>query len=329
MIGSLLRRLVLALSVIVALSCTSFCFFTWENQRSLGLGTLVGDWWVWVRGLWGGPSLHLFEVPIPTRNFTAGTSMFDAVGHTAVLLGLALLLTVLGSVGLALVAAARRGSALDFVLRVLSYAAWAVPAFLLALLVQLLAGTLGGDRGIGPFPLAGWPGTCPAGIGLNAGHLSSCPAAGSGIRYALNVLRYATLPTVTLTLGFVGLHARYLRSALLETMGAPFVTTARAKGLPERRVLVRHGLRASLGTFVGALFSDFGAILGTALAVDFVFQFNGLGTMFISGFPQGPGGVNPVWMTSILTLAALLVTASSLLGDLAVRWLDPRMRTSR
>src|SRR6185437_9524028 len=99
-----------------------------------------------------------------------------------------------------------------------------------------------------PFPIAGWPGTCPAGIGVNSGHLTPCPGAGSGARYVLNVLRSTALPALTLAAGFVGVHARYLRSALLETLARPFITTARAKGLPERDVLTRHALRASLAT---------------------------------------------------------------------------------
>ncbi|MGH8326617.1 MAG: ABC transporter permease subunit, partial [Steroidobacteraceae bacterium] len=255
MIGFLLRRVVLGAVVLVLLSMASFCFFTSQRQGG-SLDELLSAWWTWARGLDGGASLQAFTQPLRTRNFTLGTTMLDAIGHTTVLLGLALALVVVLAVTLALIAAARRGSALDMTLRGLSYAAWAVPGFLLALLVQLLVNTIGGARGIGPFPLAGWPGTCPAGIGINAGYLTPCPGAGSGLRYLLNVLRYATLPAATLAFGFVGLHARFLRSALIETLSEPFVTTARAKGLTEQRVLLRHVLRSSLATFVGALLSD-------------------------------------------------------------------------
>lgn len=328
MLVFVLRRLVLGAVVLVALSIGSFCFFTWEEQHE-GLGALLSAWWTWAKGLFGGDSIRLLTYPLPTRNYTNGVRMIDALGHTAVLLALTIVLVVALSVGLAVLAAARRGSALDVALRVLSYAVWAVPAFLLALLVQLLVNTLGGPRGIGPFPLAGWPGSCPAGIGIDAGYFTPCAAAGHGVRYALNVLRYTTLPAATLALGFVGLHVRYLRSALLETLSSPFVTTARAKGLPERRVLLRHALPASLATFVGALFSDFGAVLGAGFAVDYVFQFNGLGTMFISSFPQGFGGIQPNQMTPVLMLAAVLVIVSSIIADVAVQLLDPRIRIGR
>lgn len=315
MLGFLLRRLILGALVLVTLSLASYCFFTWTRQGG-SLSDVLHAWWTWTKGVDGGDSYHVLTSPV----------LVAAFWHTGVLLGLTIVIVVGLSVGLALVAAGRRGSLLDVALRTLSYAGWAVPAFLLALLVQLLVNTVGGARGVGPFPLAGWPGTCPTGIGLNSGYLTPCPAAGHGGRLVLNVLRYATLPSLTLAVGFVGLHARYLRSALLENLAAPYITTARAKGLSERRVLVRHALRASLSTFVAALFSDFASVLGSALAVDWIFKLNGLGTFFLGLFPRTFGTVDPNLMTPVLVLAAIYVLVASVLGDLAVVWLDPRAR---
>jgi peptide/nickel transport system permease protein len=333
MLAFLLRRLVLGLLVLAALSLGSFCFFAWQDPRLSPVGaphpSLLAEYWTWLTGLGGGASSDalLFAVA-PTRLNRQPTTMFAALGHTTALLVLALLLVVALSVALGLVAASRRGSTVDVTLRALSYIAWAVPAFLLALLVQVLVNSVGGTRGVGPFPLAGWPGSCPTGLGVNAGVLTPCPAAGTGIRYALNVARYVTLPAVTLALGFVGLHARYLRSALLEVLDAPFVTTARAKGLRERSVLVRHALRASLVTFVGALLADFGAIFGSAMAVDFVFQLNGLGTVFVSEFPVDFGFIDTYSIEPVLLLTAVLVIVTSIVADLAIFWLDPRVRAT-
>jgi peptide/nickel transport system permease protein len=329
MAGFVVRRVVLGLLVLALLSVGSFCFFQWQqNVPGQPHPPLLEQYWTWVKGLWGGDSLHVLTQPAPSRlNFFLQTTMLDALGHTGVLLALTLVVVVALSAALALVAASRRGSALDVTLRMLSYLAWAVPAFLLALLVQLLVASVGSSRGIGPFALAGWPGSCPTGVGINSGILTPCAAAGSGGRYILNVLRYTTLPALTLALGFVGLHVRYLRSSLLDALDAPFVTTARAKGLPERRVLVRHALRASLVTFVGALLADSGAILGSAMAVDFIFQLNGLGTVFVSEFPVDFGSINTYSIEPLLLLTAILVLASSLVADLAVFWLDPRVRT--
>lgn len=328
MTGFIVRRLALGVLVLAALSCGSFCLFSSVREGWHPHPSLLSQWWTWTKGLFGGDTLHVFSAPTVTRNFTLSqVTMVDALGHTAVLIGLTLVVVVALAVGLALVAAAYRGSAFDAVLRSLSYLAWALPAFLLGLLIQYLVDSIGSDHGFGPFPVAGWAGTCPAGIGVNHGTLTPCPAAGSGLHYVLNVLRYAALPTLTLAVGFVGLHTRYLRSALLDTLKAPFVVVARGKGLRESRVLVRHALRASLGTFVGALLSDFGAVLGAALAVDYVFQFNGLGSVFIGEIPTQDGAtVDPSSMTALLMLTALFVILSSIFADLAVIRLDPRIR---
>jgi peptide/nickel transport system permease protein len=326
MISFLARRLLFAVLVIIALSAATFCFFQWQQTPH---ASPLPAYWTWVKGLWGGPSWQIITTrPTATRNFTLlGPTIVGALGHTLALLGVTMLLVVLASVGIALVAAARRASLLDLVLRVLSYLGWAVPAFLLALLVQGLMNRVGGSRGVGPFPLAGWPGQCPAAFGLNRGFLSPCAAAGSGLDYVANVLRYIAVPAVVLALGFVGLHARYLRSALLDALGDPYVTTARAKGLPERQVVLRHALRNSLVTFVGALLADVGAIFGGAMAVDYIFQLNGLGTVFVSEFPVDMGApVDPGSLTPVILLTAVIVIAASLLADLAVVWLDPRLR---
>jgi peptide/nickel transport system permease protein len=327
MLGFLLRRLVLGLLVLAALSAGSFCFFAWQAESARAASpSLLGQYWTWVKGLWGGSSFHVLTLPAPARLNEQPVTMLDAFGHTVALIVVALVVVVAVSVALAVVAASRRGSVLDVTLRALSYLAWAVPAFMLALLVQLAVSTVGSSHGLGPFPLAGWPGSCPAGVGLNAGIVTPCPGAGSGVRYGLNVARYVSLPAATLALGFVGVHARYLRSALLEALDTPFVATARAKGLPERRVLLRHALRASLVSFAGAVLADFGAILGTAMAVDYIFQLNGLGTVFVSEFPVEFGTVDPYSMEPVLLLTAVLVIASSIVADLAVYALDPRVR---
>ncbi|HET7571296.1 MAG TPA: ABC transporter permease, partial [Gaiellaceae bacterium] len=334
-IAFLLRRVTLGVLVLAALSCASFCFFAWQSPPgstpfggpAVVHGSLVSQWWSWVRGLWHGSSYAVMNAPTFTRNFTfAGPTMFDSLGHTVALLAATLLLVVAFAVLVALVSASRQGSALDVLLRGLSYLAWAVPAFLLALLVEVLVNKTVGPRWT--LPLAGWPGQCPAAFGLNRGFLTPCPAAASGLDYVWNVVRYTTLPALTLAVGFVGLHARYLRSALVESLDQQYVTTARAKGLTERRVLLRHALRTSLVTFSGALLADVGAIFGGAMAVDYVFQFNGLGTLFVSAFPVDIGSVNVLVVEPLILMTAVLVIVSSILSDLVVLWLDPRVRAA-
>lgn len=313
------RRLGLGVVVLAGLSAASFCFFASQTEP-YSEHPLLPQYWGWLKGLFSGASFH----PLP------GHELLDALGHTACLLAVGLLLVVVLSVAFAVTAARWRGSGLDLLLRAMSYLTWAVPAFLLALLIQDLTNTLGNAHGLGPFPIAGWPGSCPAGIGLDSGTINPCPAAGTGAVYVLNVLRYLALPALTLALAFVGLHGRYLRSALVETLDAPFVVTARAKGLSERRVLLRHALRASLVTFSAVLLADFGAVLGTVLAVDWIYQVHGLGWLFVSQFPQASDAPLNVDALELLVLViAAVVIVFSLLGELAVVTLDPRLRGER
>jgi peptide/nickel transport system permease protein len=324
-IGFVVRRVVVGVFVLGGVSLASFWFFAPRDVLLQGR-PLLPEYWAWLKGVGSGTSLQLLTQPAPTRLNSQPTTMLAALGHTVALLGVALVLVLALTVALALAAAARRGSLLDFSLRALTYLAWGVPAFLLALIVQKVANALGGSHGLGPFQLAGWPGSCPAGLGINAGTIQACPAAGSGLHYALSVLRYITLPALTLAVGFVGLHGRYLRSALLETLDRPFITTARAKGLSERKVILRHALRASRATFVSALLADFGAVFGSAMAVDWVFQLNGLGTVLVAEFPTGFSPINTYSIQLVLLITGALVVVSSFLSELAIIWLDPRMR---
>lgn len=325
MVVFLVRRVVFGLLVLVGLSLASFCFFA-SRDSQLKTHPVLAEYWTWLKGVGSGRSLQVFTQPAPTRLNAQPTTMLEALGHTAALLGAALLLVLIFSIALALVAASRRGSLLDLVLRGVSYLAWSVPAFLLGLIVQKVGNSIGGSHGVGPFPLAGWPGSCPAGLGIDFGTLNGCPHAGSGLHYVLNLLRYITLPAVTLAVGFVGLHGRYLRSALLDTLNRPFVTTARAKGLSERNVILRHALRASLATFVAALLADFGAIFGAAMAVDWIFELNGLGTVLVAEFPTNGPSIDTYSIQLVLLITGGLVVVSSFLSELSAVWLDPRVR---
>jgi peptide/nickel transport system permease protein len=256
----LARRLLLAVAVLFAFSFVSFVFFATGFYPLKGRPALP-EYWRWLSGIPSGNLAHGLTGPI-------WPELLPALGHTFALLAVTFAVVVVASISLACLAVSVRGSALDALVRVGLYLTWGIPVFLLALIVQQVVGALGSARGIGPFPLAGWPGSCPTGIGLNAGTLNPCPAAAGGAGYALDVLRHVTLPALALAVGFVGLHGRYLRAALAGALSAPYVTTARAKGLSERAVLFRHALRNSLSTFVAVLLADFGALLGATLVID-------------------------------------------------------------
>jgi ABC-type dipeptide/oligopeptide/nickel transport system permease component len=322
MLASAVRRLLLTLLVLAAATFVTFIFF-WQHNLPLKGQPALPAYWHWVEGLFTGRSYRGLFIPVSLW----GAYLKPAIGHTVALLLVAGLFTVPASLLFAWVAARRRDGFLDVFLRASSYAAWAIPAFLLSLLLALAATSLGSGRGLGPFPVAGWPGVCIPGFGLNSGTLFGCPPAGSGLTYVWNVFRYLTIPGIALSAGFLGLHARHLRAGVLETMDQPYITTARAKGLSEERILVRHVLRIAIAAFISGLLADIGAIFGAALAVDVVFRLNGLGTLLISLFPINSYSPIDVYAVQLLLLiTGGFVLLSGALADTVVAALDPRLR---
>jgi peptide/nickel transport system permease protein len=134
-----------------------------------------------------------------------------------------------------------------------------------------------------------------------------------------------TLPCVALALGLVGVYARYIRSSMLESLQQQYVVVARAKGVPEWRVLLKHALRNSLIPFTSVLSLEFGAIIGASLAVDAVFSLGGLASAFLSALGQA----DPFQLTALVICVSVVVTMFMLLSDLLAGWLDPRARVGR
>jgi ABC-type dipeptide/oligopeptide/nickel transport system permease component len=133
------------------------------------------------------------------------------------------------------------------------------------LIIQKVGSIVYAHIGSQPLPLSTWPGTCYVPL---TGGFSNADCAVHGFAYVGDVAKTPVLPSIALATSFIGLHARYIRSSLLTALDAPYTVTARAKGLSERRVVLRHALRTSLIAFVSALFLDFGSIFGAAVAVD-------------------------------------------------------------
>ena len=305
--ASVARRVALAIGVLATVSYLSFVFFS--TKFGVGATPFVSGpaqasskWWHWLGQLVRGNLSSLgSDEPYTWRAF----------GHTAALLGLTGVLVLTLALALGIIAATRPGTAIDLTLRTLSYIAWGVPAFVLATLLWWTT------------RIEGWPGECD--IFAVSGALACTPTPPT----AVALLEHLGLPSLSLAVSFIGLHARYLRSSLLVTLHAPYTTTARAKGLSERAVVFRHALRNSLATFVSAFLLDFGAIFGAALAVDYVFRLNGVGTLFlyeISAFSEG-GAVHFYSVSLLLTLAAGLVLLGSFAAEAVVAWLDPRARS--
>jgi peptide/nickel transport system permease protein len=131
------------------------------------------------------------------------------------------------------------------------------------------------------------------------------------------------IPWITLSILYIGLYARVLRANILETQNEDYVRTARAKGLSERQVLIRHTLRTSMITFVSLFGLDFGALVaGGVLLTEVVFGIHGVGFLTYQSLTNLD---LPVIMATVVYGAFFIVLANALV-DIAYAWLDPRIR---
>ena len=233
--------------------------------------------------------------------------VWPALGRTALLAGLAVIVVTIFSLVIGTIAATRPGSALDVGLRTGSYLAWSIPAFVVAVLVQLLLRHLALTYDFEPLPVSGLP------------HPHET---GTGIHYVLVWAQHLVLPVLTIAIGFIGAYSRYVRTAMLVSLGEAYTSTARAKGLSESRVVVRHALRNSLIPFLSLLTLDFGALFGASLVADYIFAQEGLAFLLTGAVYNA----DPFELQPLVLVGAASVLLFSLLGDLVSSRLDPRIR---
>jgi len=135
-------------------------------------------------------------------------------------------------------------------------------------------------------------------------------------------LSHMVLPWVVLALLYAASYARMTRGNLLETMGQDYIRTARVKGLPEWKVILKHGLRASLTPVVTLIGLDLGALLGGAVITETVFNLQGIGQWSVASVFQGDLPV----VLAVTVVVAIAVSLMNLIVDIVYAYLDPRVR---
>jgi peptide/nickel transport system permease protein len=130
------------------------------------------------------------------------------------------------------------------------------------------------------------------------------------------------LPWLVLSASFAAIYARLLRSNLLETLGEDYIRTARAKGLPERRVIMRHGVRSAITPVITVLGLDIGILMGGAILTETVFNIDGIGRLSFDAIQRG----DLATIQGTTLVLALAVALMSLLVDILYAFLDPRVR---
>ncbi len=148
---------------------------------------------------------------------------------------------------------------------------------------------------------------------------------GTYVPFTEDPLEWAThliLPWMTLSILYIGLYSRVLRSNMLDALGEDYVRTARAKGLSEHRVMTRHVLRNSLTPIVTLFGLDFGALLGGAIVVEAVFNLNGIGLYTYESLINQD--LPPV--IAVVLFGAFFIVLFNALVDVFYAFLDPRVK---
>ncbi len=216
---------------------------------------------------------------------------------TLELMGAAFVFAAIAAILLGIVSAVRQYSWFDHLGTGLSFVGIAMPVFWFALILQLLFGVY-----LGWLPIAG---TETVGASSLTDHLL-----------------HLILPTIVLSFNYIAGWSRYLRSSLLSVLRADYVRTARAKGLPERRVIGVHALRNALIPLLSIMALNLSSLFSGAVITETVFAWPGIGRMFV----QAMFSRDYPLLMGILRLGSLLVIVFNLVADLLYGILDPRIR---
>ena len=230
-----------------------------------------------------------------------------AMANTLLLVIVAVSLSLAVGLAVGTLSALRPGSLLDHAATTGSFMGISIPVFWLGLMLQLLFGLyLARWLGVGPplLPTAGIYSPGQQGFDL------------------VDRARHLVLPVLALSLQLVAAYSRYMRSSMLDVMSMDYIATARAKGLPERTVVTRHGVRNALIPVTTLAAVDLGLLVGGLIVTERVFQYPGMGLLFLDALNSGD---YPVLLTTVM-IVSVSVFVMNLLADLLYAALDPRIR---
>jgi peptide/nickel transport system permease protein len=261
--------------------------------------------WSW----WGIPP-HLPQAPDLGESINLHAQVFDAItsrmGATAELMISSYVITLLIAVPLGIISAVKQYSKLDNTVTSLAFLGISLPNYWFgSILIYLLAVLPFQHLGFAIFPAS-----------------SQHTGQQTGL---LDLLWHLTLPVIVLAVQSIAGYARFIRSSMLETLNQDYVRTARAKGLANRRVVIRHAFRNSLLPLITLLGLDIPTLFVGAVITEFVFSWPGMGQLFVN-----QAGYNDyATLLGILLILSTMVVLFNLLADIAYTWADPRISYER
>jgi len=227
----------------------------------------------------------------------------DRIWPTVILFGLGEIIAIVVGVGLGAYSGWRRGGVVDHVGNGVSLVLYAMPYFLIGMLLLIVFAVA-----LGWFPAYGM---------FSTGAVFQDP-----LQQLLDFMGHLTLPLATVALGLIGQYAIVMRSSIVDTLGEDYITTARAKGLHDRRILRSHAMPNAMLPMATLIAINLGYVVAGAITVEVVFAWPGLGTLTVDALTARDYPV----LQGIFLILSISVVAANLLADIGYTFLDPRVR---
>jgi len=220
------------------------------------------------------------------------------IGPTLILMGTAIVIAIFVGIPLGVLSAVRQYSFLDYATTGFALLMIVVPGFVLGLASIYLFGVF--------IPILPTRGMVTLGVPFSV----------------VDLFRHLVLPATILGFGFAAPLVRYTRASMLEVLNTEYVTTATAKGISRRRVLIRHAFRNALLPVITILGLYLPELIGGAVVIEQIFSWPGMGSLAV----RAANDRDPAIMMGVLLIVSTTVLASSLIADIAYAASDPRVR---
>jgi peptide/nickel transport system permease protein len=274
-----------------------------EQKKRLGLNhPLVIQWWNWFT-----KAIHGNLGVSDRTNDPVMGEIIHRLGTTMHLIVWSTILSAFLAIGVGVYSAVKQYSIGDYVFTGISYIGLAMPPFWFGLMAIVIFTT---------FPVTHWHLNQPIfySIGLHG--------TGKGGIFNLDYYRHLALPVATLTVQSIASWSRFERASMLDVLSADYVRTARAKGVPRRKVIFKHAFRNALIPLLTVMALDTAFLFGGLIITEQIFAISGMGRYFLESLTAGDAPALVGWTV----VTAAFVILFNLLADIMYSVLDPRIR---
>jgi peptide/nickel transport system permease protein len=322
-VSYIVRRIVYSIPVLLA---SSFLIFTFVSITGDPLGRLRANPNVTAEQIHSIEHAKNLDKPVVVRygywvrdaiTKKFGTTLFGnrpiwpdlkrAASHTLEYLLTALILSIIIGIAIGTYSAFRQYSLFDYTATTLSFVGFALPGFWLALMLQVIVVQIFLKWHVRVFYTSG---------------LSSSTNAGHGLHFLIDRVQHLALPIIVVSVLSIAGYSRFMRASMLDTLNSDYVRTARAKGLVERRVIMRHAFRNALIPLITVVALEFGGLFAGVITIETIFTLDGMGFYFISALQSS----DPYPVMAWLLVVATTVVMFNLFADILYGLADPRIR---